>query len=169
MLKLQILSPKSIGARITAPVSKLRSGLRRRPAASPPAVRKGFAFPLWRSPTNLLRAAGRHCLPAARRRRKRGAVARKGGAFPHSKGRSPINSHERSPFLANSEMTATADGVERIVAFKRFPIRSYSPAVLADYAVPIRMACRRRMSSAASIASRVASCMSRGSAESPML
>jgi len=56
----------------------------RRPAALPPAVRKGCAFPTVCPLTNLPRAAGRLSLPAARRGKKKGELGRKGRALPHS-------------------------------------------------------------------------------------
>jgi len=59
----------------------------------PAAVRKGSAFPAHLARFLFLRAAGRLCLPAARRRFRGGFPRRKGEAFPHSKRRS-----RRSPF-----------------------------------------------------------------------
>ena len=59
----------------------------------PAAVRKGSAFPAHLARFLFLRAAGRLCLPGARRRFRGGLPRRKGGAFPHSKRRS-----RRSPF-----------------------------------------------------------------------
>ena len=70
-------------------MSSLACGLRERPAALPPALRKGCAFPIVR-PTNLLRAAGRLSLAAARRRKKKGGGGGKGRALPRSGAAEPL-------------------------------------------------------------------------------
>src|ERR1700720_2265444 len=51
---------------------------------------QGKASPFQEPLIDLIRAAGRLCLPAARMRRKSNTLVRKGTAFPHSRGAKPL-------------------------------------------------------------------------------
>jgi hypothetical protein len=69
-----------------------RSGLRLRRLL----CGKAAPFRFLKPPTNFLRAAGRHSLPGGAEEEKMSAMDRKGRAFPHSRGRSPIKHHDCS-------------------------------------------------------------------------